>query len=339
MIAAQFQAYREVDARNLPMLRGRLEEIRYTDDQLAEFQARAGRPVIDAWIEDNADRFDAHGLGTGRPSRRRGTRTSEPSAPGARGACPSQERAFSRGARGGLPPRKREPSAREREGHAPRKRRQREGHAPRKREPMTDGFGRLLGAGDRLLGRVENGLNLCAGVLIFALMLLGVVQIVLRTVFNAPIFGYIDVVEVSMVGFAVLSIAFVQRVGGHVRMEMLVGKLAGRVKWLVEALGTGLAGFIVAVLIPYSWDHFERAFEFGDSTIDIELATWPAKLVVPVALSVLLLRLVLQFGGYLRLAAAPGLEPVAVPSIKDAAERAQEEIQLSGGDDAGGRPT
>ena len=204
---------------------------------------------------------------------------------------------------------------------------------------MTDGFGRLLDAGDRLLGRVENGLNLCAGVLIFALMLLGVVQIVLRTVFDAPIFGYIDVVEVSMVGFAVLSIAFVQRVGGHVRMEMLIGKLAGRVKWLVEALGTGLAGFIVAVLIPYSWDHFERAFEFGDSTIDIELVTWPAKLVVPVALSVLLLRLALQFGGYLRLAAAPGLEPVAVPSIKDAAERAQEEILLTEGDDVGGRPT
>lgn len=203
---------------------------------------------------------------------------------------------------------------------------------------MTDGFGRALDAADRLLGGVENGLNLLAGVLIFALMLLGVVQIVLRTVFNAPIFGYIDVVEVAMVGFAVLSIAFVQRVGGHVRMEMLVGKLAGRVKWLVEALGTGLAAFIVAVLIPYSWRHFERAFEFGDSTIDIELVTWPAKLVVPVALSVLLVRLVVQFGGYLRLAAAPELEPVAVPSIQDAAERAQQEILLSEGDDANRGP-
>ena len=198
---------------------------------------------------------------------------------------------------------------------------------------MSDPFGRLLDRGDRLLGRVENGLNLLAGVLIFALMLLGVVQIVLRTVFNAPIFGYIDVVEVAMVGFAVLSIAFVQRVGGHVRMEMLVGRLAGRVKWLVEAVGTGLAAFIVAVLIPYSWAHFERAFDFGDSTIDIELVTWPAKLVVPVALSVLLLRLALQFGGYLRLAAAPELEPVAVPTIQGAAERAQQEILLSGGDD------
>ncbi len=207
---------------------------------------------------------------------------------------------------------------------------------------MTDAFGRLLDGGDRLLGRLENGLNLCAGVLVFALMLLGVVQIVMRTVFNAPIFGYIDIVEVSMVGFGVLSIAFVQRVGGHVRMEMLVGKLAGRVKWLVEALATGLAAFIVAVLIPYSWRHFERAFEFGDSTIDIELVTWPAKVVVPVALSVLLLRLALQFGGYLRLVAVPHLPPVAVPTIKDAAERAQEEILLSEEDHAepgnGGRP-
>ena len=201
---------------------------------------------------------------------------------------------------------------------------------------MPDLAGRVLERLDRLLGRLENGLNFCAGLLISVLMLLGVVQIVLRTVFNAPIFGYIDIVEVLMVGFAVLSIAFVQRLGGHVRMEMLVLRLAGRPKWLLEALGTGLAAFIVAVLIPYSWDHFGRAFEFGDSTIDIEIPTWPAKLVVPVALSVLLARLVLQLGGYLRLVAAPGLEPVAVPSVKDAAERAQEEILLAGGDDAGG---
>ena len=90
---------------------------------------------------------------------------------------------------------------------------------------MNDTFGRQLGRVDRMLGLLENGLNLLAGGLIFALMLLGVAQIVLRTVFDAPIFGYIDIVEVSMVGFAVLSIAFVQRVGGHVRMELVIGRL------------------------------------------------------------------------------------------------------------------
>ncbi len=194
---------------------------------------------------------------------------------------------------------------------------------------MNDAFGRRLDRADRFLGLIENGLNLCAGGLIFALMLLGVAQIVLRTVFNAPIFGYIDIVEVSMVGFAILSIAFVQRTGAHVRMEMLVARLKGRWLWLTEMAGTALAAFIVGVLIPYAWRHFGRAFEFGDSTIDIELATWPAKLVVPVALSVLLVRLLIQLAGYWRLVLHPGLEPLAVPTIQDAAAQAQAEIHRS----------
>ena len=194
---------------------------------------------------------------------------------------------------------------------------------------MNDAFGRRLDWADRRLGLIENGLNLCAGVLVFALMLLGVAQIVLRTVFDAPIFGYIDIVEVSMVGFAVLSIAFVQRVGAHVRMEILVARLKGRGLWLTEMLGTALAAFIVGVLIPYAWRHFERAFDFGDSTIDIELATWPAKLVVPLALSVLLVRLLVQLAGYWRLVLHPGLKPVAVPTIQDVAALAEAEIRLS----------
>ena len=202
---------------------------------------------------------------------------------------------------------------------------------------ITDPLGRFLTHVDRVLGRVENAFNLVAGVLIFALMLLGVAQIVLRVAFDSPIFGYIDIVEVSMVGFGVLSIAFVQRVGGHVRMELLVSRLRGRALWLAEAAGVLVAALIVAVLIPYSYRHFERAYLFGDSTIDIELATWPAKLVVPVALGLLLLRLVAQLVGYLRLTVHPRLEPVAVPISKDAAAQAREEVARSGDDFAGAK--
>ena len=197
---------------------------------------------------------------------------------------------------------------------------------------MTDPFGRLLAKADSLLGALESKLNLLAGLIVFALMFLGVIQIVLRTVFRAPIFGYIDIVEVAMVGFAVLAISYVQRVGGHVRMELLVARLRGRVHWIAEMLSTAFAIFIVAVLIPYSYRHFKRAFDFGDSTIDIEIITWPAKLVVPVALSILLIRLIIQLGGYLRLSVNPALEPVAVPLLKDVEEIAEEEIRQAAED-------
>ena len=190
-----------------------------------------------------------------------------------------------------------------------------------------DTFGRFLVRADSGLNFIESRLNLAAGFIIFALMCLGFVQIILRTVFRAPIFGYIDIVEIAMVGFAVMSISFVQRVGGHVRMELFVAKLQGRTHWVAETISTLLAIFIVGVLIPYSYSHFERAFEFGDSTIDIEIITWPAKLVVPVALSVLLFRLLIQLCGYLRLSINPTIEPVAVPLLRDVESIAKEEIR------------
>ncbi|MCY4094314.1 MAG: TRAP transporter small permease [Gammaproteobacteria bacterium] len=199
---------------------------------------------------------------------------------------------------------------------------------------MKDLFGVVLRRLDAVTIPVENAFNLVAGVLIFALMVLGVVQIVLRTVFSAPLLGYIDFVELSMVGFAVLAIAFVQRVGGHVRMELLIQKLRGRALWFFETLGSSLAIFIVSILIPYSYDHFQRAFDFGDSTIDLELATWPAKLVVPVALTLLLIRLCIQWLGYVRLFIDPTLPQVAIPALKRPEEVAAEEIRLAGGTDS-----
>ncbi len=197
---------------------------------------------------------------------------------------------------------------------------------------MNDRLGNFLNFADLALHRLESILNIFSGLIVFGLMFLGVVQILLRTVFRAPIFGYIDIVEIAMVGFAVLAISYVQRVGGHVRMELFVSKLKGRAHWLAEAVSTALGLFIVGVLIPYSYFHFERAFNIGDSTIDIEIVTWPAKLVVPVALSVLLIRLLIQLGGYIRLTINPSLDPVAIPLLKDVEDIAKEEIRQAAED-------
>ncbi len=59
---AQIQAYIDIDEVNLPMFRERLTEVVYTDDQLREFQERAGRPVWDQWVQDNQGQFDAQEL-------------------------------------------------------------------------------------------------------------------------------------------------------------------------------------------------------------------------------------------------------------------------------------
>lgn len=55
-------AYKAQDAKNLPVFRDTMQEIVYTDAQIAEFQKVAGQPVWDAWIAANSDKFDAQGV-------------------------------------------------------------------------------------------------------------------------------------------------------------------------------------------------------------------------------------------------------------------------------------
>jgi TRAP-type C4-dicarboxylate transport system permease small subunit len=184
-----------------------------------------------------------------------------------------------------------------------------------------------LSAFDRHLGRVETSFNLFAAFAIFALMLLGVWQVLGRTLFNAPVRGYIDFVELSMASFAFLGIAYCQRLGGHVRMEMLLKPMRGRLLWSAEIFGTVVALVVIAVLIWYGWGHFLRAYQLGDSTIDAQLPVWPSKLAVPVAFALLWLRLWVQLAGYLRLALDPRRRPVAVTTVLSPEELAAQEIE------------
>lgn len=197
----------------------------------------------------------------------------------------------------------------------------------------SDSAGLAIATADRKLSPFEDSLNLIAAFAILMLMLLGTAQIFLRSVLNSPIAGYIDLVELSMASMAFLGAAYCQRLGAHIRMELLVGKLRGRVLWFAEILGTVAALGIIGVLIWYSWGHFLRAYQLGDTTIDAEYHVWPSKLLVPIAFSFWFLRLLIQLFGSFRLFLRPELEPIGIAKIMDAAEQAREEIHEVLGDD------
>lgn len=192
---------------------------------------------------------------------------------------------------------------------------------------------------DRRLYRLEGWLALLSGLAVFSLMILAVVSVGGRNFFNAPLRGYVDWIEQTMPLIAFMGIAYTQRDGGHIRMDMLVGALKGRALWIAEFITTFAILVLMLLLVWGSWAHFDRSFDFSaplwsrDSTIDISLPLWPAKLLAPVAFSVLCLRLVLQLWGYGRAIRQGSDTAVAVPLVADAATQAQMEAdQLSGTD-------
>ena len=186
---------------------------------------------------------------------------------------------------------------------------------------------------DRALHRVEGWMALLAGIAVLALILLAVVSVGGRNAANAPVPGYVDWIEQAMPPIAFLAIAYAARSGAHIRMDIVVGRLRGRALWAAEGLTTALTLALVLLLIWGSWSHFLRSFDAAapmwsrDSTMDIGLPIWPAKLVVPVALGVLALRLALQIWGYARAFARGAQAPVAVPLVQSAAEIAAAEAE------------
>src|SRR3546814_8156707 len=100
-----------------------------------------------------------------------------------------------------------------------------------------------LGAVARFMAAIEDAFNLVAALVIFIMMFFMVAEVVGRKVFNAPIPGAIDWSEVSMAAFALMCAAYCQRLGGHIRMELVIPKFQGRFLWCVEALCTAIAVF------------------------------------------------------------------------------------------------
>ncbi len=206
---------------------------------------------------------------------------------------------------------------------------------------------------DRALRPVERFMAFLSGLAAFSLMFLAAYSVTGRQLdrtFLAPVFdaigimdgpmpGYVDYIEALMPLIAIMGVSYVQREGGHIRMDILVGALKGRLLWFFEFVTVLLILVLMIALVWGAWSHFDRSFDCArplcsrDSSIDIGLPIWPSKLVVPVAFFVLCLRLVLQTVGYGRAFWLNLERPVAVPLVQSVAEQARAEAaQLEGAD-------
>lgn len=189
----------------------------------------------------------------------------------------------------------------------------------------------ILSRLDRGLFKAETFLALISGLAVFSLMILAVVSVSGRNAINQPLPGYVDWIEQAMPLIAFMGVSFTQRLGGHIRMDLFVGMLSGRPLWIIELITTFVILLIMVLLVYGSFAHFDRSFDLNapmwsrDSSMDIAIPLWPAKLLAPIAFSVLCLRLLLQVWGYSRAIIHNELNPVAVPLIEDAATQAANE--------------
>jgi TRAP-type C4-dicarboxylate transport system permease small subunit len=182
---------------------------------------------------------------------------------------------------------------------------------------------------DQAYHGLEKALNYVAAAFLFSLMLLACAEVVMRKLFNSPIHGQADLVEIFIPTMGFFGLAYCQRMAGHVRMEIVINTLKGRAYWLFEFVSNFATIIICALMIYGTWNHFLRAYELGDSTMDVELPVWPPKLVIVLGFCMLFGRLIISFFGYLRMLRDPNAEAYAVPQRVDIGDIVEQEAEAA----------
>ena len=148
---------------------------------------------------------------------------------------------------------------------------------------------------DGNIRHIEDWLNLASVFIIMFLMFFATTEIVGRYIFNTPVPGHVEIVELIMAGVVFFGIAYTERVGGHVRMELFVTRvLKGRSYHIAEALTAALSLFVYVFILIYTFKASVFAFQMGDNTAYLYWPTWPSKFAIPLGSFFLCIRFLIE---------------------------------------------
>jgi len=142
---------------------------------------------------------------------------------------------------------------------------------------------------------VEDWMNLASVFIIMFLMFFATTEILGRYLFNSPVPGHVEIVELIMAGVVFFGISYTERVDGHVRMELFVTRvLKGRSYHIAETMSALLSLFVYLFILIYSFKATMFSYHVGDTTSYIYWPTWPSKLAIPIGSFILCIRFTIE---------------------------------------------
>ena len=151
------------------------------------------------------------------------------------------------------------------------------------------------------LRKIENGIRYAgniftgiAGVMFLGLMFLGASDVIGRYVFDKPIMGTMEASEVLMAGIVLLSWAYTQRTGGHVRVELVTSRYPPRARAITNFV-TLLLALILFSAITWQSAIIATTYLQGHRVFQIlQIPTAPFYFFVPVGAFFLCLEFIIQ---------------------------------------------
>lgn len=159
-------------------------------------------------------------------------------------------------------------------------------------------LGRATAAGIQATSRV---LAAVAALIVFAMLLVTVVDIVLRNAIQRPVPGVFEYSEVALAIIVFLGVPYTMQVGGHVVIDSLTSRLPDRWRRGAEALALAVTLPFVVWLAVASVGVAVESFQSGEVKYGVVQApVWPARLAVPVGSALLAAEIAIALSQRLR---------------------------------------
>jgi TRAP-type transport system small permease protein len=153
----------------------------------------------------------------------------------------------------------------------------------------------LLKKFEEKFSKLEFILLMVAGVTVIFSMFLVTVDVIMRNLFNKPIAGVIEIMNIALIIIVSLGFSYVQGKKENIMIEIFTNKLPKFYRDLFDLLGF-LIGLLVMSVITWKCGlNAFTSFVVQEHTMGlIKIPLWPSKVLLTIGMGVLSIRLLLD---------------------------------------------
>jgi TRAP-type C4-dicarboxylate transport system permease small subunit len=164
-----------------------------------------------------------------------------------------------------------------------------------------------------VIGRVARSASTLAGLAVLAIVLLITYDVAMRFFFEQPQL-FVDEVASFLELFVIFGgLAFTFRTGGHVRVDLLTGRLPGRARAWLRVASFALGLVFLAIVIWTTAQSAVTAYRYGRVSAVMLYPLWAPMALIPLGLVLLAAVMLMALGGQLRALRGPRPDEVPPP--------------------------
>lgn len=132
---------------------------------------------------------------------------------------------------------------------------------------------------DRALERLLAAMAIFASALVFIIMLIIMVDVLSRLLFNHPFAGVAEIVSMMIIVFTFLVLPHVTAKNGNVRTTMLYDKASRNGKLIIDIIACVIGVLVYAFIIKASYKGFINAININEAEIagSVRITTVPGR--------------------------------------------------------------